>query len=34
VPVKIIDETPHALFVAKPKEFNRVLEEFLASLPK
>ena len=34
VPVKIIDETPHALFVAKPQEFNRVLEEFLASLPK
>ena len=34
VPVKVIDETPHALFVAKPQEFNRVLEEFLASLPK
>ena len=34
VPVKVIDGTPHALFVAKPQEFNRVLEEFLASLPK
>jgi microsomal epoxide hydrolase len=34
VPVKIIDESPHALFVAKPQVFNRVLEEFLASLPK
>jgi non-heme chloroperoxidase len=33
VPVKVIDDTPHALFVAKPQEFNRVLEEFLASLP-
>jgi non-heme chloroperoxidase len=34
VPVKVIDETSHALFVDKPQEFNRVLEEFLASLPK
>ncbi len=34
VPVSIIDESPHAIFVAKPQEFNRVLEEFLASLPK
>lgn len=34
VPVTVIDETPHVLFVAKPQEFNRVLEEFLASLPK
>ncbi len=34
VPVRIIDESPHAIFVAKPQEFNRVLEEFLASLPK
>ena len=34
VPVKVIDETSHALFVDKPKEFNRVLEEFLASLPE
>ena len=34
VPVKVIDEPSHALFVAKPQEFNRVLEEFLASLPK
>jgi len=34
VPVKVIDEPSQALFVAKPQEFNRVLEEFLASLPK
>ena len=34
VPIKVIDEPSHALFVAKPQEFNRVLEEFLASLPK
>lgn len=34
LPVKVIDEPSHALFVAKPQEFNRVLEEFLASLPK
>lgn len=34
VSVKVIDESPHAIFVAKPQEFNRVLEEFLASLPK
>ena len=34
VPVTVIDETSHALFVDKPEEFNHVLEEFLASLPK
>lgn len=34
VPVKVIDETSHALFIDKPQAFNRVLEEFLASLPK
>jgi microsomal epoxide hydrolase len=34
VPVKIMDGASHALFVDKPQEFNRVLEEFLASLPK
>ena len=34
VPVKVMDGTSHALFVDKPQEFNRVLEEFLASLPK
>ncbi len=34
VPIKVIDEPSHALFVAQPQEFNRVLEEFLASLPK
>lgn len=33
IPVRVIDETPHALFVVKPQEFNLVLEEFLASLP-
>lgn len=32
--VKVIDDTPHALFVVKPQEFNFVLEEFLASLPR
>jgi len=32
VPVEVIDETSHALFVDKPEEFNRVLEAFLASL--
>jgi len=31
---KGFDEPSHALFVAKPQEFNHVLEEFLASLPK
>lgn len=34
MPVKVIDTQSHVLFVAKPQEFNRVLEEFLASLPK
>jgi microsomal epoxide hydrolase len=34
MPVKVIDEPSHAIFVAKPEEFNRVLEEFLASLPE
>jgi non-heme chloroperoxidase len=34
VPVQVIDETSHALFVDKPQEFNHVLEEFLTSLPK
>ncbi|HYP66714.1 MAG TPA: alpha/beta hydrolase, partial [Thiobacillaceae bacterium] len=34
MPVKVIDTQAHALFVAKPQEFNWVLEEFLASLPK
>jgi microsomal epoxide hydrolase len=34
MPVKVIDTQAHALFVAKPQEFNSVLEEFLASLPK
>lgn len=34
VPVKVMDGASHALFVDKPQEFNRVLEEFLASLPK
>jgi pimeloyl-ACP methyl ester carboxylesterase len=34
VPVKVMDGASHALFVDKPKEFNHVLEEFLASLPK
>lgn len=34
VPVKVMVGTSHALFVDKPQEFNRVLEEFLDSLPK
>ena len=34
VQVAVIDETSHALFVDKPEEFNRVLEEFLATLPE
>jgi microsomal epoxide hydrolase len=34
VPVEVIDETSHALFVDQPEEFNRVLEAFLASLPE
>ena len=34
VPVKVMDGASHALFVDKPQEFNHVLEEFLASLPK
>ncbi len=34
VPVEVIDETSHALFVDKPEELNRVLERFLASLPE
>jgi pimeloyl-ACP methyl ester carboxylesterase len=29
-----MDGASHALFVDKPQEFNHVLEEFLASLPK
>jgi microsomal epoxide hydrolase len=32
--VEVIDETSHALFVDKPEEFNRVLEEFVATLPE
>ncbi len=34
VPVEIIAETSHALFVDQPEAFNRVLEAFLASLPQ
>jgi len=34
VRVDVIDDTSHALFVDKPEEFNRVLERFLATLPK
>jgi non-heme chloroperoxidase len=32
IPVEIIDETSHALFVERPEQFNRVLEEFLNGL--
>ncbi|NNE36558.1 MAG: alpha/beta hydrolase [Rhodothermales bacterium] len=31
--VEVIDETSHTLFVDKSDEFNRVLEEFLVTLP-
>jgi non-heme chloroperoxidase len=34
LPVKVMDGASHALFVDKPQEFNRMLEEFLASLPR
>ena len=34
MPVKVMNGASHALFVDKPQEFNRVLEEFLGSLPK
>lgn len=32
--VEVFENVGHALFVDKPKRFNRVLEEFLASLPE
>ncbi|MCJ7753557.1 MAG: alpha/beta hydrolase [Thermoanaerobaculales bacterium] len=32
--VEVLENTGHALFVDKPESFNRVLEEFLATLPK
>jgi len=32
--VEILHETSHALFIDRPEQFNRVLEEFLASLPE
>jgi len=31
--VEVFENTGHALFVDKPERFNRVLEEFLATLP-
>lgn len=34
VQVEVIEDTGHALFVDKPEAFNRVLEEFLATLPE
>lgn len=33
VPVEVLDETSHALFRDAPEEFNRLLEEFLVTLP-
>ncbi|MFW6195210.1 MAG: alpha/beta fold hydrolase [Chloroflexota bacterium] len=33
VKVDVIEDTGHALFVDKPGEFNRALEEFIARLP-
>lgn len=32
--VVVIEETSHALFVDRPDEFNRAVEEFLATLPE
>jgi len=32
--VEVFDGAGHALFVDKPEQFNRVLEEFLATLPE
>lgn len=32
--VEVIEETEHALFVDQPERFNRVLEEFIATLPR
>jgi non-heme chloroperoxidase len=32
--VEVFENTGHALFVDKPERFNRVLEEFLATLPE
>jgi microsomal epoxide hydrolase len=32
IPVEVIEETSHALFVDRPEEFNRVLSAFLSSL--
>jgi len=34
VRVEVIDETSHALFVDKPDDFNRALENFIATLPE
>jgi microsomal epoxide hydrolase len=34
IDVKVIDGTSHALFVDKPEEFNRALEEFVTTLPE
>jgi len=30
----LLPNTSHALFVDEPRQFNRVLEEFLATLPE
>jgi microsomal epoxide hydrolase len=34
LPVVVIDDPTHVIFVAKSQEFNRVLEGFLTSLPR
>jgi pimeloyl-ACP methyl ester carboxylesterase len=32
LPVEVIDNTSHALFVDEPGDFNRVLESFLSTV--
>ena len=34
LPIEVIDETSHALFVDQPDAFNRMLEAFVTTLPK
>ncbi len=34
IQVEVIEDTEHALFADRPVEFNRIVEEFVASLPE